>query len=190
MKKFLFKKGYYSFYKTETKYVVDSGKTILLSNSNKTVVNSNRDEKKFKTLDEAKKYVTKKLLIKRKKKTTKLKKLPKSLYLILIKEESTKSLFVKVGITSKRFISRRFSHKYGYEGYTVDTILRKVVTTYKNAEELEKKILTELNRRRTVKKYRPVMESFSGYSECYNYINLKDIIKIFDNIVTKYKKTS
>ena len=105
------------------------------------------------------------------------------MYLVLIKEESTNKTFVKVGITSKRFIMRRFSKAYGYEGYVVETILRRIDTP--EAEKLESEIKEKLNKKRSVKKYRPVLESFSGYSECFDYLNLDDIIKIFDEISSK-----
>jgi hypothetical protein len=113
-------------------------------------------------------------------KKKKLAKLPKSLYLVLIKEESTGKTFVKVGITSKRFIMRRFSKAYGYEGYVVETILRRIDTP--NAEKLESDSKEKLNKKRSVKKYRPILESFSGYSECFDYLCLDDIIKIFDSM--------
>ena len=96
----------------------------------------------------------------------------------LIKEESTGKTFVKVGITSKRFIMRRFSKAYGYEGYVVETILRRIDTS--EAERLESEIKDKLNKKRSVKKYRPILESFSGYSECFDFMCLEDIIKIFD----------
>jgi len=100
--------------------------------------------------------------------------------LVLIKEESSGKTFVKVGITSKRFIMRRFSKAYGYEGYVVETILRRIDTP--NAEKLESDIKDKLNKKRSVKKYRPLLESFSGYSECFDYNGLEDIIKIFDTL--------
>jgi hypothetical protein len=109
-----------------------------------------------------------------------LDKIPKSLYLVLIKEESTGKTFVKVGITSKRFIMRRFSKAYGYDGYILESILRRVDTP--DAERLESEIKDKLNKKRSVKKYRPILESFSGYSECFNYNSLDDIVKIFDDI--------
>jgi hypothetical protein len=116
-------------------------------------------------------------------KKKKLAKLPKSLYLVLIKEESTGKTFVKVGITSKRFIMRRFSKAYGYEGYIIESILRRIETP--NAEKLESDIKEKLNKKRSVKKYRPILESFSGYSECFNYNGLEEIVKIFDELVTR-----
>jgi len=188
MKKLIQKIGYYSIYEFKTplkiKYIVDSGKTIYIQRFKKTIVNPYRDEKEFTTLKDAKTYVEKKLKQNKKKKDKKIEKLPKSLYLILIKEESTNKTFVKVGITSKKFIIRRFSKTYGYDGYVVETILRRIDTP--NAEQLEKKIKDELNKKRSVKKYRPILETFSGYSECYSYENIDDIINIFDN----YTKTS
>ena len=78
---------------------------------------------------------------------------------------------------------RRFSKAHGYEGYVVETILRRIDTP--NAEKLESDIKEKLNKKRSVKKYRPVLESFSGYSECFDYLNLDDIIKIFDEISSK-----
>jgi len=100
--------------------------------------------------------------------------------LVLIKEESSGKTFVKVGITSKRFIMRRFSKAYGYEGYIVETILRRIDTP--DAEKLESDIKEKLNKKRSVKKYRPLLESFSGYSECFDYNGLEDIITIFDSL--------
>jgi hypothetical protein len=61
--------------------------------------------------------------------------------------------------------------------------LRRIDTP--NAEKLESDIKEKLNKKRSVKKYRPVLESFSGYSECFDYLNLDDIIKIFDEISSK-----
>ena len=67
-------------------------------------------------------------MISKQKKKKKLDKLPKSLYLVLLKEEKSGNIFVKVGITSKKYIMRRFSKKYGYEGYTLEKILRRIDT--------------------------------------------------------------
>jgi hypothetical protein len=66
------------------------------------------------------------------------------LYLIILKEEKTNLLFVKVGITSKKFIISRFSKLFGYDGYVVETILRRVDTEM--AEEIEKKVLDKLKK--------------------------------------------
>jgi DNA-binding Lrp family transcriptional regulator len=99
---------------------------------------------------------------------------------VLIKEVASGKTFVKVGITSKRFIMRRFSKAYGYDGYILESILRRVDTP--DAEKYETEIKELLNKKRSVKKYRPLMESFSGYSECFDYTGLDDIIKIFDKI--------
>ena len=104
--------------------------------------------------------------------------------MVLIKEESTGKTFVKVGITSKRFIMRRFSKAYGYEGYTVESILRRIDSPY--AEKLESEIKDKLNKKRSVKKYRPILESFSGYSECFDYLCLDHIITIFDECVNGF----
>lgn len=183
----LMKIGYYSIYLKKTnrgvKYVVDSGKTIFIQRFKKTIMNPYRDLKEFSSLDKAKDYVSLKLVKKSQDKKKKIDRLPKSLYLILIKEESTDKTFVKVGITSKRFIMRRFSKAYGYEGYVVDTILRRIDTP--NAEKLESDIKEKLNKKRSVKKYRPILESFSGYSECFDYLCLDEILLIFDEMTKK-----
>lgn len=188
MTKLLFNIGYYSIYeektKTGIKYIADSGKTIYLKTLKKYIINKNRDIKEFKDLDKLKKYVQSKLDKKTIENKKKLNKVPKSLYLVLINEESTGKTFVKVGITSKRFIMRRFSKIYGYEGYTLESILRRIDTP--DAEKLETKIKEELNKKKSVKKYRPILESFSGYSECFNFNNLEDIIKIFDKLTQDY----
>jgi len=180
----ILKIGYYSIYEIFTtrgrKYKVDSGKTIYLQRFKKYIINPYRDEKEFTTLDKAKEYIKNKLSKKTKEKKKKIDKLPKSLYLVLIKEESTNKLFVKVGFTSKRFIMRRFSKAHGYEGYVVDTILRRIDTP--NAEKLESDIKEKLNKKRSVKKYRPILESFSGYSECFDYLCLDEILLIFDQM--------
>jgi hypothetical protein len=183
-KELICKIGYYSVYSEKTtkgiKYIADSGKTIYLARFKKYIINTNRDLKEFRTLDGLKKYVQGKLKVKTKEREKKLSKIPKSLYLVLIKEESSGKTFVKVGITSKRFIMRRFSKAYGYEGYVVETILRRIDTP--NAEKLESDIKDKLNKKRSVKKYRPLLESFSGYSECFDYKCLEDIIEIFDTL--------
>jgi hypothetical protein len=75
---------------------------------------------------------------------------------------------------------RRFSKSYGYDGYVVETILRRIDTP--NAEKLEKDIKDKLNKKRSVKKYRPLLESFSGYSECFDYLSLDEIINVFDTL--------
>jgi len=183
--KLLLKMGYYSIYLNDVtnKVVVDSGKTINLKFLNKIVINKNRDVKEFNNLDDAKAYVKKKLDKSTKKKVKKLKKLPKSLYLILMKEEASGRTFVKVGITSKRYISRRFSKEYGYEGYEIEEILRRVESPY--SAKFERQIKDALNKKRTINKYRPLLESFSGYSECYDILNLDQIIEIFDKISCK-----
>lgn len=178
------KVGYYSIYQIKTiktiKYKVDSGKTLYLKKYKKYVPNPYRDEKEFENIDDAKKYIKGKLSKKTKEKYKKIAKLPKSLYLVLIREETSGTLFVKVGITSKRFIVRRFSKSYGYEGYIVETILRRIDTP--DAEKLEKEIKDKLNKKRSVKKYRPLLESFSGYSECFDLLGLDDIINVFDTL--------
>ncbi len=180
----LFKMGYYSIFQEKTtkgvKYVVDSGKTIYIERLKKYIINPYRDLKEFKTVEKAKEYVTLKLKKKTVEKKKKLSKLPKSLYLVLIKEESTGKTFVKVGFTTKRFIMRRFSKVYGYDGYVLESILRRVDTP--DAEKLESEIKEKLNKKRSIKKYRPILESFSGYSECFDYNGLNDIIKIFDMV--------
>lgn len=161
-------------------YEVDSGKYIYLERFKKYILNKNRNVKSFKTIEKAETYVLGKLKKHKETKEKKINKLPKSLYLVLIKEESTGKTFVKVGITSKRFIMRRFSKAYGYEGYTLESILRRIDTPH--AEKLESEIKEKLNKKRSVKKYRPILENFSGYSECFNYNCLDDIIKIFDEL--------
>lgn len=179
--------GYYSVYEEKSlkgvKYVADSGKTIYIDRLKKYIINQNRDLKEFKTLEKLREYVQSKLNKKSKEKEKKLSKIPKSLYLVLIKEESTSKTFVKVGITSKRFIMRRFSKAYGYEGYILESILRRIDTP--DAEKLEDEIKEKLNKKRSVKKYRPILESFSGYSECFDLLSINDIITIFDNCVNK-----
>ena len=184
----ILKIGYYSIYEIKTprgvKYKVDSGKTIYIERFKKYIINPYRDTKEFTNLQKAKDYVGLKLVKKSQDKKKKIDKLPKSLYLVLIKEESTGKTFVKVGITSKRFIMRRFSKAYGYEGYIVETILRRIDTP--NAEKLESDIKEKLNKKRSVKKYRPILESFSGYSECFDFLCLEEIVKIFDELTSKY----
>ena len=179
--------GYYSIFKKttklNTKYVVDSGKTLYISRLRKYIINPYRDVKEFFSYSDAKKYVENKLKKKSTEKNKKIDSLPKSLDLILIKEESSDVTFVKVGITSKKFLMRRFSKKYGYEGYVIESILRRIDTP--DAENLEQEIKDTLNKKRSVKKYRPLLENFSGYSECYNLLCLDDILKIFDNCVNK-----
>ena len=100
-----------------------------------------------------------------------------------MKEEETNKTFVKVGITSKKFLMRRFSKQYGYKGYTIESILRRIDTP--DAEKLEEEIKEKLNKKRSVKKYRPILESFSGYSECYDILAKDEIIIIFDSCVLK-----
>jgi DNA-binding Lrp family transcriptional regulator len=182
----ILKVGYYSIYEILTmrgkKYKVDSGKTIYLQRFKKYIINPYRDEKEFTSLEKAKDYIKNKLSKKTKEKNKKISKLPKSLYLVLIKEEATNRTFVKVGITSKRFIMRRFSKAYGYEGYVVETILRRIDTP--DAEKLESEIKEKLNKKRSVKKYRPILESFSGYSECFDFVCVDEVIKIFDELVS------
>jgi hypothetical protein len=185
--KLLLKVGYFSIYENkgrkDTKYRVDSGKTINLKHLNKVIPNKNRINKEFKNKDTAIKFARKLLAESLLKKKRKLEKLPKSLYLVLIKEEKSNKTFVKVGITSKKYIIRRFSKVHGYDGYKVESVLRRIDS--KNAEKMESNIKDKLNRKRSVQKYRPLLESFSGYSECYNYDNINDIIKIFDAEVLK-----
>jgi hypothetical protein len=166
-----------------TTYEVDSGKYVFIERFKKYIVNKTRDVKTFKTLEKASDYVQIKLGNHKKQKEKKLSKIPKSLYLVLIKEESTGKTFVKVGITAKRFIMRRFSKIYGYDGYVLESILRRIDTP--DAEKLESEIKDKLNKKRSVKKYRPILESFSGYSECFDYNGLEDIIKIFDSLVSR-----
>jgi hypothetical protein len=175
--------GYYTIYENQSdkmkKYIVDSGKIIYSKKYKKYYPNPNRDVKHFPTLDSAKKYASKKLNDNRKIKEKKIESLPKSLYLILMKEEKTGKKFIKVGFTSKKFIMRRFSKIYGYEGYQIESILRRVET--KNAEKIESIIKEKLNKKRGVKKFKPLLENFSGYSECFDFNSLNDVVNIFDN---------
>jgi hypothetical protein len=183
----LFKVGFYQVSEIKNglskSYEVDNGQYIFIERLKKYIVNKNRDKKKFKSLDKAKDYAALKLIKHNKTKEQKLSKVPKSLYLVLIKEESSGKTFVKVGITSKRFIMRRFSKAYGYEGYTLESILRRIDSPI--AENLETEIKEKLNKKRSVKKYRPILESFSGYSECFDLLCLDDIVKIFDEVSSK-----
>jgi hypothetical protein len=184
MDKPILKIGFYSIYEKTTnnskKYVVDNGKLIYSSRYKKYFPNPNRDVKEFNTIEDAKKYASKKVEVYSKIKKKKLETVPKSLYLIIMKEEKSGKSFVKVGITSKRFILRRFSKSYGYEGYQIETILRRIDT--KDAEKLESAIKEKLKKKRGVKKFKPLLENFSGYSECFSYESLNDIILIFDNL--------
>jgi hypothetical protein len=184
----ILKIGYYSIYETKTskgtKFTVDSGKTIYLPKYKKYIINSYRDVKDFDTITKAKEYVNKKLKKGSKEKEKKISKLPKSLYLVLIKEEQSGITFVKVGFTSKKFIMRRFSKIYGYEGYVLETILRRVDTPH--AEKLETEIKEKLKKKKSVQKYRPLLKTFSGYSECFDYSCLIDIVSIFDESVKTY----
>ena len=173
MEKLLLKKGYYEIYEVtvrgKTKYRVDSGKVIFIARYKKYIANPYRDLKEFTTLEKAKDYVGKK---------SKLSTLPKSLYFILIKEVKTGVIFVKIGITSKKFIMRRFSNAHGYEGYVVETILRRIDTP--KAEKIEKDIHETLKKKRSVKNYRPKLKTFGGYTECYDFKCFKQITEVFD----------
>jgi hypothetical protein len=185
-KKFIKKIGYFNINEIKkngvTLYEVDSGKLLYVKKYKKYIPNPYRVIKEFKTINQAINF-SKKNLEKQNKEKTK-RNIPKSLYLVILKEEKTDLLFVKVGITSKKFIISRFSKLFGYEGYVVETILRRIDTEL--AEELEQKILEKLKRRKTIKKYRPLLESFSGYSECFDYSCLKQIIEIFDGLTKNY----
>ena len=183
MEKLLYKKGYYSIYqvvkKGQTTFKVDSGKTLFVKRFNKVIPNPYRDIKEFENIKDAEFYVGLKMVEGNQEKKKKLKELPKSLYLVLIKEEKSNRTFVKVGITSKKFIIRRFSKIYGYEGYTVESVLRRIDSP--KSEEIEAAIKDTLKKKRSVKSYRPLLESFSGYSECFDYDSLDEIIKVFDS---------
>lgn len=179
----LFKLGFYSFYEkivsSKKVIVVDSGKIIYSHRFKKYFPNKYRDVKEFNKLEDAKTYVLKKLSKHKNKKETIIKELPKCLYLIIMKEEKTGDVFIKVGITSKKFIFRRFSKEYGYEGYVLQTILRRIDS--KNAETIEEKIKNKLKKNIGVKKFRPILENFHGYSECFTYDSLNEVIKVFDS---------
>jgi hypothetical protein len=187
---FLYKKGFFSVFEITNNnkkvYQIDSGKTIYSEKYKKYYINKNRIIKEFKTIIDAEKYINKITTKTLKIKENKLKKIPKSLYLILMKEEVTGLTFVKVGITSKKLIRGRFSKQYGYIGYELLEILRRVNSEF--SEKLEDKIKTILYKKITIKKYRPVLKKFSGYSECFNIDNLNEIINVFDNVVNETKK--
>ena len=180
----MLKVGYYSIYEIDggktVKYRVDSGKTLFLEFLNKTVVNKNRVVKDFTTLEKATEFAKKKMKTGIKKRKKRINKRPKDLYLILMLEESTGKTFVKVGITSKRYIASRFSKRYGYTGYVLKEILRRVKSP--KSAKLEEDIKNALNCKSGINKYRPIMEKFSGYTECYNIMSLEEIISIFDSI--------
>ena len=187
MEKILLKRGYYTIYEkkdtTSTTYKVDSGKTLFVARFNKIIPNPYRDVKEFKSLESAKKYVDRKLKKGREVKKKKIEGLPKSLYFILMKEKKTGITFIKIGITSKRFILRRFSKQYGYDGYTLESILRRIDTP--EAESIEKKIHEKLKTKKNVKKFRPLLESFGGYSECYDGSSFDEVAKVFDSFTNK-----
>jgi hypothetical protein len=182
MEKLLYKKGYYSIYqvvkKGQTTFKVDSGKTLFVKRFNKVIPNPYRDIKEFENIKDAEFYVGLKMVEGNQEKKKKLKELPKSLYLVLIKEEKSNRTFVKVGITSKKFIIRRFSKIYGYEGYTVESILRRIDSP--KSEEIEAAIKDTLKKKRSVKNYRPKLKTFGGYSECYDFKCFKQITEVFD----------
>lgn len=184
MDKLILKIGFYSIYeKTKEKskvFVIDNGKTIYSIKYKKHFPNPNREVKEFLKLEDAKKYAIKKIKKYSLDKEKKIQSVPKSLYLVIIKEEKTGNIFVKVGITSKKYIFRRFSKIYGYEGYQVESILRRIHT--KDAEKLEETIKNKLKQKYNIKKFKPLMENFSGYSECFSYDSLNEIIFIFDSV--------
>ena len=161
-------------------YIVDNGKYIFSKRTNKFSINKKHKIIKFNNFIEAKEYAKKKVKVFIKKKNNRIKKLPKSLYLVLLKEKKTKIIFVKVGFTSKKFIIRRFSKVHGYEDYELLEVLRRVESP--KSEQLEDDIKKEL-KNRNIKKYRPILESFSGYSECFDIENLEIIKSIFDGKV-------
>lgn len=179
-KKLLKNIGYYSLYEIKTNnkiiYEIDNGKILYSKKFKKYIPNPYREVKQFDNINLAKTYIEKKI-----KNIQKIKKQikAKTLYLVLIRELVSNLLFIKVGVTSKKFIIKRFSKIYGYDGYVVETILRRIDTP--NAEELEETIKTKIKNKRKIKKYRPLLESFSGYSECFDINYLEDIIEIFDN---------
>jgi len=177
------KRGYYTIYEkkrgTVISYKVDNGKTLFVARFNKTIPNPYRDVKEFKTLSGAQRYIDRKLKKSKNIKKKKLDKLPKSLYFILMKEKKTGITFIKIGITTKKFIMRRFSKRHGYDGYTVESVLRRIDTP--KAEEIEKKIHSKLKSTKGVKKYKPLLESFGGYSECYDGKSFDKVSKVFDS---------
>lgn len=180
-------KGYYTIYeikqgKNKT-YKIDNGKTLYVAQFKKTIPNPYRDIKTFSSLDKAINYIAVKLQKNNKRKKKKLKKISKSLYLVLIKEKKTDLTFIKVGFTTKKYIQNRFSKKYGYDGYVVKKILRRIKSN--KAEKMESKVKNILKKKESIKKYRPILENFSGYSECFDYSGYNDIIKIFDDVVKK-----
>ena len=71
-------------------YIVDSGKYVFLKRFNKFILNKKRIYKKFESLSEAKEFAKKKVKGFVKRKAKKIAKLPKSLYLVLLKEKKTK----------------------------------------------------------------------------------------------------
>ena len=184
----LFKIGFYSFYEkiksNKIIIVVDSGKIIYSEKYKKYFPNKYRDVKEFSKIEDAKSYVLKKLSKHKKNKESIIKNLPKSLYLIVMKEERTGDTFIKVGITSKKFIFRRFSKEYGYEGYKLETILRRIDTP--DAEKLEEKIKDKIKKNMGVKKFRPIIENFYGYSECFSYDSLNHVVNIFDSLTKNH----
>ena len=59
---------------------------------------------------------------------------------------------------------RRFSNSHGYEGYVVESILRRIDTP--KAEKIEKEIHDALKKKRSVKNYRPKLKTlWSLYSK-------------------------
>jgi len=181
MEKNKLKIGGYVIYEENNKFIVDSGKIIYNKRFKKWMENKWRVVKEFNTIKEAKEFISNSNKINKKKREDKIDKLPKSLYLVLIKEQESGKYFLKVGITSKKFIMRRFSKAYGYEGYILETIIRRIESD--RSEEMESKIKDRLNKNRLINKYRPLLESFSGYSECYDTKYLEEVVKIFDEVV-------
>lgn len=167
-------------------FVADNGKLVYSKRFKKYYPNKNYIVKKSKDLSSLKKTLKTGMKKSLKKKEKVLKKLPKILYLVIFDEKSTNKKFVKVGFTTKKLVSRRFSTEYGYEGYVIFKVLRKFNDV--NADKLESRIKTDLNKHPLIKKYRPVLKEFSGYSECYSFDNMELIMEIFDRITKKVIK--
>lgn len=173
--------GNYKIIENNGKFIVDSGEFIFSKRFKKYYVNRHRIIKEFKNIDDAKSFIYKKIDKGVKSKEKRLDKLKKFLYLVKIKEVKTNIEFVKVGFTRTKLMMNRFSQKHGYDGYLITEIIYK--KELPNAELLEETIKKELNNR-SVKKYRPILNSFSGYSECYDINNLELIKEIFNHVLS------
>lgn len=171
--------GFFTIEFKNNKYIVENEKILIDKKTKKPYPNKKYVKKIFTDLGKAKLFAEVSTVNFKKELREYKEELPDTLYFIAFENIKTKKKFVKIGITAKKHVKDRFSKEFGYKDYKIIEIIK--IHKIEKAILLETKLKNEISNNITIKKYKP--ENFSGYSECFEYDNKNEILKIFNNII-------